>query len=192
MARLIRMFFSMLAISAALAACAGGTAAPMSAADLRPANAPYQLGPGDKLRITVFGETDLTGEYSVTGGGDVSFPLIGNVPAVGKTVEQVQEAIRTRLASGYVQDPRVSAEVTVYRPFYILGEVTKPGQYPYTVGLTVQQAVATAGGYSYRANKHVIFLKQEQDKAERKIAIDPGQPLAIQPGDTIRIAERFF
>jgi len=192
MVRLIRMFFAMMAVSVALAACAGETAAPMSAANVRPIGTPYQLGAGDKLRITVFGETELTGEYSVTGGGDVSFPLIGNVPAAGKTVEQVQEAIRTRLAGGYVQDPRVSAEVILYRPFYILGEVAKPGQYPFSVGLTVQQAVATAGGYTYRANKHVIYLKQEQDQAERKIAIDPGQPLAIQPGDTIRIAERFF
>jgi polysaccharide biosynthesis/export protein len=192
MVRLIRMFFAMMALSVGLAACAGETAAPIAAANLRPAGAPYQLGAGDKLRITVFGETDLTGEYSVTSAGDVSFPLIGNVPATGKTVEQVQEAIRTKLAGGYVQDPRVSAEVIAYRPFYILGEVTKPGQYPYTVGLTVQQAVATAGGYTYRANKHVIYVKQEQDQAERKIAIDPSRPLALQPGDTIRVAERFF
>jgi polysaccharide biosynthesis/export protein len=192
MVRLIRMFFAMMAMSLALAACAGETAAPMAGANPAPATAPYLLGAGDKLRITVFGETDLTGEYSVMSGGDISFPLIGNVRASGRTVEQVQEAIRTKLAGGYVRDPRVSAEVLVYRPFFILGEVTKPGQYPYTVGLTVQQAVATAGGYTYRANKRVVYLKQEQDQAERKIAIDPGQPLAIQPGDTIRIAERFF
>ena len=164
--------------------------APLPAA---PAAAPgYVLGPGDKLRITVFGEPRFDGEYVVTGGGSISFPLIGNIAAHGQTVEQVQEAIRVKLADGYLRDPRVATEVLNYRPFYILGEINKPGEYPYVVGLTVQQAVAMAGGFSYRANTRRAFIKRPLDTVERPIQIKGVAPVVVQPGDTIRIGERFF
>lgn len=151
----------------------------------------YVLGTGDKLRISVFGEPKLDGEYVVSSTGIVSFPLIGNVPASGQTVEALQESIRSKLAAGYLKDPRVSAEVLNYRPFYILGEINKPGEYPFVNGITVQQAVAMAGGFSYRANTKRVFIKRALETAERPVQIK-GKAVLLMPGDTIRVGERFF
>jgi len=170
-------------------AAAAGSTEPEPTATAIP---PYVLGSGDKLRISVFGEPRFDGEYVVTGGGNISFPLIGNVPARGQTVEALQDAIRTKLAAGYLRDPRVAAEVLNYRPFYILGEINKPGEYPFSVGLTVQQAVAMAGGFSYRANTRRVFLKRAMDTIERPIQIKGVSPVVLGPGDTLRIGERFF
>lgn len=152
----------------------------------------YTLGSGDKVRIIVFGEEGLTGEYSIADNGDLSFPLIGTVPAKGHSVAQLQAAVRERLANGYLKDPRVSVEVLTYRPYYILGEVNKPGEYPYTAGLTLQQAVATAGGYTYRANTRRIAVKHADETAEHGVEVRGGPSVSVQPGDTIRIPERFF
>jgi polysaccharide biosynthesis/export protein len=151
----------------------------------------YVLGSGDKLRISVFGEPKLDGEYVVSSTGIVSFPLIGNVPAAGQTVEALQESIRSKLAAGYLKDPRVSTEVLNYRPFYILGEINKPGEYPFVNGITVQQAVAMAGGFSYRANTRRVFIKRALDTSERPVEIK-GKAVLMMPGDTIRVGERFF
>lgn len=151
----------------------------------------YILGTGDKIRISVFGEPKMDGEYVVSSTGVVSFPLIGNIPARGQTVEALQEDIRARLAAGYLHDPRVSAEVLNYRPFYILGEINKPGEYPFVNGITVQQAVAMAGGFSYRANTRRVFIKRALDTAERPVEIK-GVAVTLMPGDTIRVGERFF
>lgn len=177
---------------AALAGCATETAQPLTAAQKPALDAPYLLGAGDKLRITVFGETGLTGEYAITGDGNVSFPLIGNVPAAGRKIEDVQDAINTRLAAGFIKQPRVSVEVLNYRPFFILGEITKPGQYPFSIGLTLQQAIATAGGLTYRANTHRIYLKRAVETTESLVDLSKDGNVAVLPGDTIRIAERFF
>jgi polysaccharide export outer membrane protein len=120
---------------------------PSADASVGLASAQYALGAGDKLRITVFGEESLSGEYLVPGEGTVAFPLIGDVQATGLTVDQLAREIEARLRDGYLKDPRVSIEVENYRPFYILGEVMKPGEYPFTNGLTVLNAVATANGF---------------------------------------------
>jgi polysaccharide export outer membrane protein len=152
----------------------------------------YQLGAGDKVRITVFGEETLTGQYSVTGAGQISFPLIGNVPAAGLSVEQLQDSIRGRLAAGYLKDPRVSAEITDYRPYFILGEVNRPGQYPFSIGLTIEQAVAAAGGFTYRANTKRVFMKRALDTSERLVDMRSSPAVRVRPGDTIRVGERFF
>lgn len=175
-----------------------GVAAPASAESAAPptatptAEAPaYILGTGDKIRISVFGEPKLDGEYVVSSTGVVSFPLIGNIQARGLTVEAMQEDIRSKLAAGYLKDPRVSAEVLNYRPFYILGEINKPGEYPFVNGITVQQAVAMAGGFSYRANTRRVFIKRALDTAERPVEIR-GVAVTLMPGDTIRVGERFF
>jgi len=152
----------------------------------------YTLGPGDKLRITVFGEETLTGEYGVTGAGDVSFPLIGNIPVAGRTVEDLQAELTTRLGNGYIEDPRVSAEIITYRPYYILGEVTRPGQYDFAVGLTIEQAVAAAGGFTYRANAKRVFLKRATDTREMLVDLRETPSFPVRPGDTIRVGERFF
>lgn len=152
----------------------------------------YRLGAGDKLHIIVFGEEALTGDFSVSNGGSIAFPLIGTVEASGRSLGDVQEMIRSRLAAGYLKDPRVSVEVLEYRTFYILGEVNKPGQYPYRTNMTVEQAVATAGGYTYRANRKKFVVAHDNDGTETKLPFKEAGALRIQPGDTIRILERFF
>lgn len=150
----------------------------------------YLLGSSDKVRVTVYGEPTLSGEFFVTGSGVVSLPLIGEVKAAGLSLSQFQQAVQSSLSDGYLKDPRVSAEVLTFRPFYILGEVSKPGTYPYTSGLTVMNAVATAGGYTYRADKKQVFVKRNGAAEEQKLTLDP--TVTVAPGDTIRIGERFF
>jgi polysaccharide export outer membrane protein len=150
----------------------------------------YRLGSGDKLRIIVFGEPDLSGEFFVNSDGKVQFPLIGEVAATGLSLTEFKGSIETALRQGYLKDPQVSVDVENYRPFYILGEVNKPGEYPYTAGLTIANAVATAQGYTYRANTKIVAIKHAGDPSEHK------EPLTattmVAPGDTIRIIERIF
>ncbi|WP_162527230.1 polysaccharide biosynthesis/export family protein [Sphingomonas solaris] len=156
-------------------------------------NGDYILGAGDKLRITVFGEADLTGEYNIGGGGSIAFPLIGDIAARGRTPTEIQDTIRTRLGAGYIKDPRVAVEVLEYRTFYILGEVNKPGEYPYRTNLTLEQAVATAGGYTYRANRKRFAITHPNGAGqELRPTFKSSLGLQVQPGDTIRILERFF
>ena len=164
---------------------------PAVSASTEPSLAPaYVLGSGDQLRIIVFGEDNLSGEFFVDGAGMVSLPLVGEVPAAGKTVAQFRSELESRLSDGYLNDPRVSAEVLNYRPFYILGEVEESGEYPYTDGLTVMNAVARAGGFTYRANTRTVFIKRADTDAEVELPLNA--TLRVMPGDTIRIAERFF
>jgi polysaccharide export outer membrane protein len=152
----------------------------------------YRLGASDKIRVIVFGEQDLSGEFVVSSGGSIAFPLIGDVPALGMTTPEFQESLRAKLAEGYLREPRVSVEVLTYRPFYILGEVQKPGEYPYSSGLTVPNAVATAGGYTYRADSKKVYIKRAKSLDEDRISLTPGQTIYVSPGDTIRVGERFF
>jgi len=163
-------------------------AAPVSGAP----DTKYALGSGDKLRITVFGEEKLTGEYAVSSTGMVSFPLIGDVPVTGKSLTDVQDIIRERLAAGYLNDPRVAIEVLEYRTFYILGEVNKPGEYPYRTNLTLEQAVATAGGFTYRANRKRFVIAHGNGTPETSLRRNEVSQIKIEPGDTVRILERFF
>jgi polysaccharide export outer membrane protein len=163
---------------------------PSSATASLPPQFEYRLGSGDRLRVIVFGEQELSGEFFVSGAGKISFPLIGEVDAAGHTIPELQKAIEAKLADGYLKQPRVSAEVLNYRPFYILGEVMKPGEYPYTNGLTVLNAVATAEGFTYRANKQRVFIKRAAGDTEHEYPLTSGTP--VEPGDTIRIGERFF
>ncbi|RYX81326.1 polysaccharide export protein [bacterium] len=152
----------------------------------------YRFASGDKLHIIVFGEDTLTGDYVITSGGNLTFPLIGNLPASDKTVEQLQAALSAKLADGYVNNPRVSIQVVSFRPFYILGEVNKPGEYPVSTGLSLDQAVASAGGYTYRANTRRVYLKRANETQERLIDLRDGPPVVVRAGDTIRIRERHF
>ncbi len=150
----------------------------------------YVLGSGDKVRVTVFGEEALSGQFVVAGTGLVSIPLVGEVQAAGLTLRDFQGGVEQSLRNGYLKDPRVSVEVLNYRPFYIMGEVEKPGQYPYTSGLTVLNAVATAGGFTYRANQKRVFIKRMNDQTERQFPLTGA--VEVAPGDTIRITERLF
>jgi len=151
----------------------------------------YRLDAGDKVKVTVYGEQSVNGEYAVGPEGDIAFPLIGNVLAKQLTVEELRQMIVARLADGYLVDPRVTIEVLNYRPYYILGEVSRPGQYPYVNGLSVDQAIATAGGYTYRASKKKVFIRPAGG-AEVEVKLKRDKPIWITPGDTIRIGERYF
>ncbi|WP_374575530.1 polysaccharide biosynthesis/export family protein [Phenylobacterium sp.] len=154
------------------------------------AGSEYRLGPGDKVRVIVFGEESLTGEFVVAGNGKVAFPLVGDVQAANLTIPQFQDNLVAALRNGYLKEPRVSAEVLTYRPYYILGEVNKPGEYPYSNGLTVLNAVATAGGFTYRAQTKRVFIRRLNETSETAYELRSETPVA--PGDTIRIGERFF
>ncbi len=150
----------------------------------------YRLGASDKLRIIVYGDDALSGEFGVSPSGTVSFPLVGELNVAGQTVAQVRSMIQERLKNGYMNDPRVSIEVLSYRPFYILGEVNKPGEYPFTPNLTIEGAVATAQGFTYRANMKRIYIRHSGEKTEERVSAQDVRP--ILPGDVIRVAERFF
>ena len=185
------MFLAALtAIILGLAGC--GNAAPIAAASDGAADVQYRLAAGDKLRVIVFGEETLTGEYVLTSAGNLSFPLVGNIPAGDRTVEQLQADLTRALSDGYINDPRVSIQVVSFRPFYILGEVNRPGEYPVSTGLTIQQAVASAGGYTYRANTKRVFLKRAHETQERLVDLRAQPNLIVRAGDTIRISERHF
>lgn len=157
--------------------------APRSAAE-------YTLGAGDKLRITVHESPDLTGEFLVSGSGYVSMPLIGEVFAGGLTVRQLADAIAAKLTPDYLKNPRVSIEVLNFRPFDIIGEVNKPGSYPYRPGMTILNAVAMAGGFTYRADKDDLYIKRAKDPDGHEV--EATQQTAVLPGDVIRVKERFF
>ncbi len=164
--------------------------AAMGASEQYDAKTSYKLGPGDKIRIITFGEEQLSGEFSVSGAGTVALPLVGDIRAAGLDTAEFQDTVESALKQGYLTSPRVSVEVLTFRPFYILGEVTKPGEYPYTNGLTVLNAVATANGFTYRADVHHVFIKRAGEQTERKL--DLTNTTTVEPGDTIRISERLF
>lgn len=192
----LRSFLAMMALALGLMVSACGTTATTAGArDADPVTesqvvTPYKLGSSDRLRVTVFGHQDLSGEFEVDGSGAISMPLIGEVNAVGLSARELEAAIAGRLSDGYILNPRVSAEVINYRPFYILGEVSRPGEYPFTSGLTVQNAVAAAGGYTYRANKRIVYIKSMDAGGEVAYELTP--TTVVKPGDTIRIGERIF
>jgi len=149
----------------------------------------YRLGPGDQLRITVFNEQDLTGQYVVGSQGGISYPLVGEVQAAGLTVAEFTDSLRTALQA-FLRQPNVSVEVANYRPFFILGEVQRPGTYPYSASLTVLNAVATAGGFTYRANRSRVFIRHANEPEEHAYPLTIATP--VLPGDTVRIGERLF
>jgi polysaccharide export outer membrane protein len=163
-----------------------GAEAVMSDADAQA----YKLGPGDKLNIITFDEAQLTGVFAVNSKGAISLPWIGDVAAVGRTETQVRDDIVARLRDGYIINPQVSVQILALRPYYILGEVNKPGQYPYVTGLTVMAAVATAQGFTYRANQHKVYIKHVGQAGELRVPLSAGTE--VQVGDTIRIVERYF
>jgi polysaccharide export outer membrane protein len=155
-----------------------------------PASQPYTLDSGDKLRVVVFGQQGITGSYMVDAGGNVSLPLIGSVPARGFTTGQLSASIAERLKQGYVREPHVTAEIETYRPFFILGEVTNPGQYPYVANMTAENAIAIAGGFAPRADKRKVELTRNAGDQRYKGDVSLNYPL--RPGDTLVVKERWF
>jgi protein involved in polysaccharide export with SLBB domain len=150
----------------------------------------YKLGPNDRMRIIVYGQPNLTGEYALDGNGTLSFPLIGNVPANGMTPTELQHAIAAKLDPDYLRDPSVSVEVATRRPFYVVGEVQKPGSYPFVTDMTVLEAIATAGGQTYRANMASFYVKRVENGHVVRVAAS--QETHLEPGDTVMVRERYF
>ena len=150
----------------------------------------YTLDSGDRLRVVVFGQEGLSASYSVDTSGRITMPLIGAVHARGMTPAGLQQAIAAKLKNGFVREPHVAVEVEIYRPFFILGEVTLPGQYPYVPNRTVETAVAIAGGYTPRAFKYKIEISRQVNGLTEKRVVSPNYP--VRPGETVHIAERWF
>lgn len=185
--------FVLASLLVCLAGCAMGPAA-ISTGDRFAAeteqDTDYPLGIGDKVRVIVYNEESLSGEFQVGSTGNLALPLIGDVKAIGQTTDQVAKAYTRLLSDGYVRDPKVSMEVLTYRPFFILGEVKMPGQYPYVNNLTVMNAIASAQGFTPRAEQKYVYIRKSGSTEEKAYELTPG--LRIMPGDTIRLAERFF
>ena len=185
---MLRRPLSILTISAALAACAGPRAVPPPLAAAF--DEPYVLASGDRLRVNVFGQTNLSNSYAVEPDGQIAMPLVGRVDVAGKTSDQVRSALETKLKSGFLRDPSVSVEIEGYRPFFILGEVTTAGQYPYVAGMTAENAVAIASGFSPRAVRGRVELTRRHGDRVYKAEVPLTYP--IRPGDTITVQERWF
>lgn len=150
----------------------------------------YTLGHGDNISIKVYEVENLSGEFVIDPEGKIDYPLIGEIVAGGKTVEQFKTHLAQQLSPNYVRDPRIGLEVLNYRPFYILGEVEKPGSFEFISGMTIMEAVATAEGFTYRADSRRVFIKHAGRQNETAYVLTGSTP--IQPGDVIRIPERRF
>jgi protein involved in polysaccharide export with SLBB domain len=157
---------------------------------LRGSDGPYKLGPGDRVRIKVYDDVNLTDQYEVNSAGFVSIPLVGSVRASGLTTAQLERVIADRMKGKLAQDPKINVEIASYAPFYIYGEVKKAGMYPYQPGLTVADAIATAGGLTYRADERTVYLQRAGSPQQQAVRLDV--PQRVFPGDNIRIAERMF
>jgi polysaccharide export outer membrane protein len=150
----------------------------------------YRLDAGDRLRVVVFGQEGLTNTYAIDAGGSITMPLIGAVPARGRTPAGLAAEITAKLRSGYIRDPSVAVEIESYRPFFILGEVAAPGQYPYVPNMSVESAVAIAGGFSPRARRDSVTLTHTGSSGPTRIVVPLGTSLS--PGDTVLVGERWF
>jgi len=181
--------FSGLLLSAVLASgCSGYRPAP--SAFHQTLEQAYVLGAGDRVRITVFEQASLTNSYAVDQSGYISFPLVGAVPARGQTTKQIEKMLAEKLRQGYLRDPDISVEVDQYRPVFVMGEVGAAGQYAYVPGMTVQKAVATAGGYTPRAYQSDVDVTRDINGKVMTGRVPTSDPLL--PGDTIYVRERLF
>jgi polysaccharide export outer membrane protein len=150
----------------------------------------YRLGPGDRLKITTYREDSLSGEFTISDSGVLAFPLLGNVVAKGKTTDELTEQMTIALGTRFVKNPRINISVIEMRPVYILGEVGKPGDYPYTSKMTVMMLIARAGGFTYRANRGYVYLRHEGETDEKRYSLAGALP--VHPGDVVRVGERYF
>ncbi|MBV1706262.1 MAG: polysaccharide export protein [Hyphomicrobiales bacterium] len=153
-------------------------------------NRPYTLASGDRLRVLVFGQDQLSNSYDVDSTGSIEMPLIGSVHAKGLTTHGLERVIADKLRDGYIRDPKVAVEVQAYRPFFILGEVTTAGQYPYINGMTVENAIAVAGGYTPRASHGAVIMTRIIDGRSYTGTVPTTEP--VHPGDSISVRERLF
>ena len=153
-------------------------------------DAAYHLDAGDRLRVVVYGQEGLTNTYAVGAGGSITMPLIGSVRARGRTTAGLAAEISAKLRAGFIREPSVAVEIEAYRPFFILGEVAAPGQYPYVPNMTVESAVAIAGGFSPRARRDSVTVTHTDASGTARFVVPAGSP--ISPGDTVLVSERWF
>jgi polysaccharide export outer membrane protein len=171
---------------------AAPVAAPVAYVEPMPVryDASYHLDAGDRLRVVVYGQEGLTNIYAIDAGGSITIPLIGSVPARGRTPAGLAAEIGAKLRAGFIRDPSVAVEIEAYRPFFILGEVAAPGQYPYVPNMTVESAVAIAGGFSPRARRDRVTVTHTDAGGTGRYVVPPGTTLG--PGDTVLVGERWF
>ncbi len=165
-------------------------AAPMPVPMAVAYDAAYRLDAGDRLRIVIYGQEGLTNTYAIDAGGSITMPLIGAVRARGLTPAGLAAEITGKLRNGYIREPSVAVEIEAYRPFFILGEVAAPGQYPYVPNMSVESAVAIAGGFSPRARRDRVTLTHTDAGGSMRVVVPLGTP--ISPGDTVLVGERWF
>ena len=181
------------AMAACLAAC-DTTSALKSANSVgaikAEANEPMKLQSGDKIRVTVFGEEKLSGEFDIDPNGFVSLPLAGTMKAAGQAKIDLEKAVAEKLKANFLKNPRVTVDVASYKPFYVLGEVQRPGEYPYKSGLNVVSAMAVAGGSTYRASATHVMIQRSGETELKEHILDPS--VMIRPGDVVRVPERYF
>lgn len=189
----IRYLFRICLLLPALICFAAGAAAqdiPAPAPPSGTVDSAYKLGPGDKVRINVFNQEDLSGEYTLDGDGRFSMPLIGTIDASGLTPLQLEALLVGKFKPDYLVNPRIFIQVGNYRPYYLMGEVASKGAFPYQPGMTYLTAIANAGGFSYRAKQDVVYVIRGDDPTQTEIKMSVEEK--VQPGDIIRIAERLF
>lgn len=170
----------------AVAACQSAPLSPTPP----PALAGYRLAPGDRLRVDTFGEAALSGEFVIDSNGQIAFPLLGAVPAADRSADALATALTSGLAGKALREPKVTVQVIGFRPVFVLGEVAKPGEFAFVPDLSVFALVAKAGGFTYRADKGRVYIRHAGAKDEMAYRLDAATP--VQPGDTVRIGERFF
>lgn len=189
MSRLHRSLLCMAVLAALVLGACSGERPPVGSASIA-SHSPYYLDTGDELRVIVYDQENLTNLYRIDQAGYIAMPLIGAIPARGGTTAELERRIEAKLASHYLRSPDVTAEIASYRPFFVLGEVNNPGQYPYVPGMTAETAVAVAGGFTPRANMRIVRVSRSLNGRlfEGRIAV--WQP--IRAGDTLYVSERLF
>jgi protein involved in polysaccharide export with SLBB domain len=182
---------ALLAVALLVSGCGGGSISQPEQQSLAAAAvAPPKLQPGDKIRVSVFGEDKLSGDYQIDQSGQISLPLAGTLEAQGLTQTELEQALAKKFRSEYLKNPKVTVTVTTLRPFYMMGAVEKPGEYPYKSGLNVLTALAIAGGPTYRASRSTVQIQRQGETSMRDYPISVSVP--VLPGDVIRVPERYF
>ncbi len=186
----MRVLLVLAFFSAPLAGCSPEAAMAGDPAAIAPEPGGPRLQAGDKLKVLVFGEDRISGEYEIDPGGDISLPLAGTVKAAGRTKAELEKALATKFRAASLLDPRVTVDIASYRPFYVLGEVQKPGDYPYRSGLNVLRAIAIAGGQTYRASETTVEIQRAGERTMKSYPLSADLP--VYPGDLVRLPERYF
>ena len=183
-----------IAVPLMLSACGGSNVKPVTEAERQAlqaqAAAPPKLQAGDKIHVTVYNEPSLSGDYQLDPSGFVSLPLAGTIKAAGLTQHELEQQLETQLATGYLKNPKVTVGISEFRPFYIVGEVEKPGAYPYTGGLNVLSAIAIGGGTTYRADQSRVEIQHAGEGEMHEYQLD--SPIPILPGDIIKVPRRYI